>query len=202
MCDSAHHRAHFRTRVEPRRASRRRARRQPGRRGIRGHQQPPRRGRPRDCAAPRHRHRGRSTRAHSRTARPAMSRSPPRWMRASRTSSCWRDSCASSVPPSCAATKAGCSTSTRRCCPPIPGLDTHRRALADGARVHGCTVHFVTPEVDHGPIVAQRSLEVRRWRRSRIARRARARARASAPARRGPRVVRRPARHRRAAGSR
>jgi len=44
--------------------------------------------------------------------------------------------------------------------PAYPGLDTHRRALADGARVHGCTVHYVTPEVDHGPIVAQRSLEV------------------------------------------
>jgi phosphoribosylglycinamide formyltransferase-1 len=44
--------------------------------------------------------------------------------------------------------------------PAYPGLDTHRRALADGARVHGCTVHYVTPEVDHGPIFAQRSLEV------------------------------------------
>ena len=44
--------------------------------------------------------------------------------------------------------------------PAYPGLDTHRRALADGPRVHGCTVHYVTPEVDHGPIVAQRSLEV------------------------------------------
>ena len=39
--------------------------------------------------------------------------------------------------------------------PAYPGLHTHRRALADGARVHGCTVHFVTPEVDAGPIIAQ-----------------------------------------------
>jgi len=39
--------------------------------------------------------------------------------------------------------------------PLYPGLHTHRRALADGARVHGCTVHFVTPEVDAGPIIAQ-----------------------------------------------
>lgn len=39
--------------------------------------------------------------------------------------------------------------------PSFPGLDTHRRALAEGVRVHGCTVHFVTPELDHGPIVAQ-----------------------------------------------
>jgi len=39
--------------------------------------------------------------------------------------------------------------------PLYPGLHTHRRALADGVRVHGCTVHFVTPTVDVGPIVAQ-----------------------------------------------
>jgi len=39
--------------------------------------------------------------------------------------------------------------------PLYPGLHTHRRALADGVRVHGCTVHFVTPAVDVGPIVAQ-----------------------------------------------
>lgn len=45
--------------------------------------------------------------------------------------------------------------------PAYPGLDTHRRALADGARVHGCTVHFVTAEVDHGPIVAQARVDIR-----------------------------------------
>ena len=39
--------------------------------------------------------------------------------------------------------------------PLYPGLHTHRRALADGVRVHGCTVHFVTPDVDVGPIVTQ-----------------------------------------------
>jgi phosphoribosylglycinamide formyltransferase-1 len=39
--------------------------------------------------------------------------------------------------------------------PLYPGLDTHARALADGVRVHGCTVHFVTPAVDVGPIIAQ-----------------------------------------------
>ena len=44
--------------------------------------------------------------------------------------------------------------------PSYPGLDTHRRALADGVRVHGCTVHFVTPEVDVGPIVAQAAVPV------------------------------------------
>lgn len=45
--------------------------------------------------------------------------------------------------------------------PAYPGLDTHRRALDDGARVHGCTVHFVTAEVDHGPIVGQARVDVR-----------------------------------------
>ena len=39
--------------------------------------------------------------------------------------------------------------------PASPGVHTHRRALADGVRVHGCTVHFVTPTLDHGPIIAQ-----------------------------------------------
>lgn len=45
--------------------------------------------------------------------------------------------------------------------PSYPGLHTHRRALTDGARIHGCTVHFVTPEVDVGPIVAQGAVPVR-----------------------------------------
>lgn len=46
--------------------------------------------------------------------------------------------------------------------PAYPGLHTHRRALADRAAMHGCTVHFVTPEVDVGPIIAQSALAVRR----------------------------------------
>jgi phosphoribosylglycinamide formyltransferase-1 len=45
--------------------------------------------------------------------------------------------------------------------PIYPGLDTHSRALADGVRIHGCTVHFVTGDVDHGPIIAQASVAVR-----------------------------------------
>ena len=45
--------------------------------------------------------------------------------------------------------------------PSYPGLHTHRRVLADGATIHGCTVHFVTPEVDVGPIIAQSALTVR-----------------------------------------
>lgn len=45
--------------------------------------------------------------------------------------------------------------------PAFPGLDTHARALAAGVKVHGCTVHFVTPEVDEGPIVIQAAVPVR-----------------------------------------
>jgi phosphoribosylglycinamide formyltransferase-1 len=45
--------------------------------------------------------------------------------------------------------------------PAFPGLDAHARALAAGVKVHGCTVHFVTPELDSGPIVIQAALPVR-----------------------------------------
>lgn len=45
--------------------------------------------------------------------------------------------------------------------PAFPGLDTHERALAAGVKIHGCTVHFVTPELDHGPIVIQAAVAVR-----------------------------------------
>ena len=44
--------------------------------------------------------------------------------------------------------------------PTYPGLDTHSRALADGVRIHGCTVHFVTGDVDHGPIIAQAAVPI------------------------------------------
>lgn len=44
--------------------------------------------------------------------------------------------------------------------PAFPGLDTHARALAAGARFAGCTVHFVTSEMDVGPIVGQASVPV------------------------------------------
>ncbi len=39
--------------------------------------------------------------------------------------------------------------------PAFPGLHTHQRALQEGVRVHGCTVHFVTPALDHGPVIVQ-----------------------------------------------
>jgi phosphoribosylglycinamide formyltransferase 1 len=44
--------------------------------------------------------------------------------------------------------------------PAFPGLDTHARALAAGVRVHGATVHLVTPTLDHGPILAQAAVPV------------------------------------------
>ena len=44
--------------------------------------------------------------------------------------------------------------------PAFPGLDTHARAIAAGVRLHGCTVHFVTPGVDEGPVIAQSAVPV------------------------------------------
>ncbi len=44
--------------------------------------------------------------------------------------------------------------------PAFPGLHTHQRALDEGVRVHGCTVHFVTAELDHGPVVIQAAVPV------------------------------------------
>lgn len=44
--------------------------------------------------------------------------------------------------------------------PSLKGLDTHKRALDAGMRIHGCTVHFVTSEMDGGPIVAQAAVPV------------------------------------------
>ena len=45
--------------------------------------------------------------------------------------------------------------------PAFKGLDTHARALAAGATEHGATVHFVVPEMDSGPIIAQAAVPVR-----------------------------------------
>lgn len=44
--------------------------------------------------------------------------------------------------------------------PAFPGLDTHMRALQNGARQHGASVHFVTPDVDAGPIIIQATVPV------------------------------------------
>ena len=44
--------------------------------------------------------------------------------------------------------------------PSFTGLHTHQRALEAGVRLHGCTVHFVTPGLDSGPIIAQAAVPV------------------------------------------
>ena len=44
--------------------------------------------------------------------------------------------------------------------PSYKGLHTHERALADGVKLHGCTVHFVVPEMDAGPIILQAAVHV------------------------------------------
>ncbi len=44
--------------------------------------------------------------------------------------------------------------------PSFRGLDTHARALEAGVTIHGCTVHYVVPEVDAGPIIAQAAVPV------------------------------------------
>ena len=62
--------------------------------------------------------------------------------------------------------------------PAFKGLDTHARALAAGAKQHGATVHFVVPEMDSGPIIAQAAVPVRSGDTEADARRARARGRA------------------------
>ena len=44
--------------------------------------------------------------------------------------------------------------------PAYRGLNTHERALADRVKIHGCTVHFVVPGMDEGPIIAQAAVPV------------------------------------------
>ena len=44
--------------------------------------------------------------------------------------------------------------------PAFPGLHTHRRALQQGVKIHGCTVHFVTGQLDHGPVIIQAAVPV------------------------------------------
>jgi phosphoribosylglycinamide formyltransferase-1 len=44
--------------------------------------------------------------------------------------------------------------------PSFKGLDTHERAIVEGVKIHGATVHFVVPEMDSGPIVAQAAVPV------------------------------------------
>ncbi len=44
--------------------------------------------------------------------------------------------------------------------PLYPGLNTHRRALKDGQKVHGASVHFITAELDGGPVISQTRVPV------------------------------------------
>lgn len=44
--------------------------------------------------------------------------------------------------------------------PAFPGLDTHQKAIDYGVKLAGCTIHFVRPEMDHGPIIAQAAVPV------------------------------------------
>lgn len=44
--------------------------------------------------------------------------------------------------------------------PAYKGLNTHQRALDDGASEHGCSVHFMRPEMDDGPVIVQRKVPV------------------------------------------
>jgi phosphoribosylglycinamide formyltransferase-1 len=44
--------------------------------------------------------------------------------------------------------------------PAYAGINTHERALQDGVKIHGCTVHFVTPTLDGGPIIIQAAVAV------------------------------------------
>lgn len=46
--------------------------------------------------------------------------------------------------------------------PAYSGLNTHERALHDGVKIHGCTVHFVSSDLDHGPIIIQAAVPVLR----------------------------------------
>jgi phosphoribosylglycinamide formyltransferase-1 len=44
--------------------------------------------------------------------------------------------------------------------PAFPGLNPHRQALKEGVKIHGCTVHFVTAQMDCGPIIIQAAVQV------------------------------------------
>jgi phosphoribosylglycinamide formyltransferase 1 len=44
--------------------------------------------------------------------------------------------------------------------PAFTGLDTHKRAIDSGAKMHGCTVHYVVHDMDAGPIIAQSAIPI------------------------------------------
>ena len=92
----------------------------------------------------------------------ALSRAPcrPRWKSIA--------SISSALPASCACLTAGFVGDWQgrmlnihpALLPSFKGLETHKRALEAGVKLHGATVHFVVPEMDSGPIVAQAAVAV------------------------------------------
>ena len=55
-----------------------------------------------------------------------------------------------------------CSISIPALLPAFKGLDTHKRAIEAGAKIHGATVHFVVAEIDSGPIIVQAAVAVQK----------------------------------------
>ena len=145
------------------------------------------------------RHPGREPR--SPVVRDRARRSMPSSRRGSRrsgpTSSRWPASCGSCRRRSSSASKAASSTSIRRCCPRLPACTRTVARIEAGCKVSGATIHFVTPVLDHGPIIAQAIVPVQRRRHRGHAGPPRARARACDLSARGALAGRR-----RAAGGR
>ena len=44
--------------------------------------------------------------------------------------------------------------------PKYPGLDTHKKVIQNGDAIHGISIHYVTPELDAGPIIAQGAIKI------------------------------------------
>ena len=87
---------------------------------------------------------------------------PRRWTdRGGRISSCSPDSCASSGPGFTHRFAGRLINIHPSLLPAFPGLRTHERALEAGASEHGCTVHFVTEDLDAGPLIERVRVPVR-----------------------------------------
>ena len=75
--------------------------------------------------------------------------------------SCWRATCKSSARTWWRSTATGSSTSTLLCCPYHPGANAYKQAFEEGVRVSGCTAHFVTEQLDQGPVILQDVFHIR-----------------------------------------
>ena len=98
--------------------------------------------------------------AYSARARPSMPTSPMRSMACGRTGSSAPATCASSAMPSSTRFRGRLLNIHPSLLPAYPGLRTHARAIADGEREHGASVHFVIPELDAGAVIAQARVPV------------------------------------------